>query len=519
MDEEPTRCYPMYLGGAPTEASDHDTFPAYEPATGRMFARLAKAGTPEIDHAVLAARRAFDEGPWPRLTGAERAAILTAAAERLSAEAGEMAELEVRDSGATIRKATSIDVTGARRALEWSAWWARELPDTEPTGSPAPGTYLRWHPVGVVAAFVPWNFPLLLTAWRVAPAIAAGNTCVIKPASFASVAACEFVRILHESGLPPGVVNLLLGQGATVGEALTRHPAVDAVAFTGSNEIGEDVRAAAMNSGKPVKLALGGKSASIVLPDADMNLAVSGVLGGIFVHNGQVCMAGSRALVHRSRYDDFLGLLRERAGKLVIGDPHSPETDLGPLVSRQQVRTAARYVRLGLAQGARLVCGGGRPSPGELAPGLDEKAYFRPTVLADVDSDNVVFREEIFGPVLAVTPFDSDDQAVALANDSRYGLAGAVWSSDPDRAWRVADQLRAERVWVNDYRMFDLDGPDPTRPPRFAERIKNDLDDYRVVRTVHVTAGRADPWYGVLGPARQSSTEGAAGKAVPQSFH
>jgi aldehyde dehydrogenase (NAD+) len=501
MPDEHARHYPMYIAGRPAEASHRDTFASYDPATGRRFASLAKAGPPDVDRAVRAARRAFDQGPWPRMTGAERAAILATAASRLDAEAAELARLEVRDSGATIRKARRIDVPGARAALEWSAWWARELPTVEPDRAPVPGEYLRWHPVGVVAAFVPWNFPLLLAAWRIASAIAAGNTCVIKPASFTSVTASELVRILHEAGLPPGVVNLVLGQGTAIGEELTCHPGVDMVAFTGSDEVGQSVRGATANAGKRVKLDLGGKSASVVLADADLELAVAGVLGGIYVHNGQICMAGSRALVHRSQYADFLELFREQAGKLVVGDPQREATDLGPLISRQQARTVARYVSLGLAQGATLVCGGGRPGPGELAPGLDVKAFFTPTALAGVHSANAVFREEIFGPVLAVTPFESDEQAVALANDSRYGLAGAVWSSDLDHAWRVADRVRAERVWVNDYQMFDLNTPGPARPVAIADRMSNDLDDYRVMRRMSVTAaGRPDQLWGVLGP-------------------
>ena len=238
----------------------------------------------------------------------------------------------------------------------------------------------------------------------------------------------------------------------------------------------------------------------MVLEDADLELSVEGVLGGIYAHNGQICMAGSRALVHRRRYADFLELFRERAGKLVLGDPARPETDLGPLVSRQQARTVAGHVFQGLEQGATLVCGR-RPEPGELAAGLDVKAYFRPTVLAGVDRTNHVFHTEIFGPVLAVTPFESDEQAVALANDSQYGLAGAVWSADLDHAWRVADQVRAEQVWVNDYQMFDLRDPRPARPAALADRLSNDLDDYRIRRRMSVTAAAAPASYrGVLGP-------------------
>jgi acyl-CoA reductase-like NAD-dependent aldehyde dehydrogenase len=474
--------YPMYVDGTPVTTGA--TFTSYEPATGAAFATLAKAGEAEVDRAVAAARRAFDQGPWPRMSAAERAEVLDRVAARLGASAGRLAALEVRDSGATIRKAESVDVPGAQAAFEWSAWWARGLSDTEPGGAPTPGDYLRWHPVGVVATFVPWNFPLLLAAWRIAPAIAAGNTCVVKPASFTSVTAVELVRILHEEGVPPGVVNLVLGPGAVVGDALTRDPRVDMSSFTGSNEVGEQVLAAAARTGHRVKLDLGGKSANIVLADADLERAVGGALWGAFLHNGQICMAGSRVLVHRALYADFLDVFRSRAEKLVLGDPAEVSTDLGPLVSRQQVRTVSRYVSLGLEQGARLVCGGVRP---ELPPHLDAKAYFRPTILSNVDASNVVFREEIFGPVVAVTPVDSDEHAVELANNSRYHLAGAVWSEDVERGWRVADQLRADRVWVNDYRMVDVSRP--AGGPGLFDRLANDLDDYRTVRRVHV--GRA----------------------------
>jgi acyl-CoA reductase-like NAD-dependent aldehyde dehydrogenase len=345
---------------------------------------------------------------------------------------------------------------------------------------------------------VPWNFPLLLAACRIAPIIAAGNTCVVKPASFTSVTASMLVGILHEAGLPPGVVNLVLGPGASVGDELVRDPGVDLAAFTGSDEVGGQVLRAAAQAGTPTRLDLAGKSANIVLADADLERAVAGALWGCYLHNGQVCMAGSRALVHRSRYPEFVARLRARADELVLGDPLDPRTDLGPLVSRQQVRTVARFVGLGLEQGATLVCGGARPDPAQL-PGLDAKAYFRPTVLADVDPANVVFREEIFGPVLAVTPVEDDEHAVALANDTRYGLAGAVWSTDPDRARRLADRLDADRVWVNDYRMVDTVRP-PAAAPGHWDRLTNDLDTYRRRRQVYLAPADHDsPLLPVLG--------------------
>ncbi|ONI76176.1 hypothetical protein ALI144C_36490 [Actinosynnema sp. ALI-1.44] len=488
----------MYIAGEQVDAADGSAFTSYDPATGKPFCTVAKATGADVERAVTAARRAFDEGPWPTMSGHERADVLDRVAARLGAET-RLAELEVRDSGATVRKAEQVDVPGARAAFEWSAWWARRIADTEPGGAPAPGQYLRWHPVGVVATFVPWNFPLLLAAWRIAPAIAAGNTCVVKPASFTSVTACELVRILHEEGVPPGVVNLVLGPGAVVGDALTRDPRVDMSSFTGSDAVGAQVMAAASRTGHRLQLHLGGKSANVVLSDADMDRAVSGSLWGGFLHNGQICMAGSRVLVHRSRHAEFLELFRERAGKLVLGDPMDPATDLGPLVSRQQVRTVARYVALGQEQGASLLFGGARPDATELPPHLDAKAYFRPTALTGVSAANAVFQEEIFGPVVAVCPFDDDDHAVALANDSRFHLAGAVWSADAERAWRVADRLRADRVWVNDYRMVDVSRPDPAKDAAISDRIRNDLDDYRTARRIEVSPPETGSPHQVLG--------------------
>jgi aldehyde dehydrogenase (NAD+) len=490
--------YPMYLDGEPVHTVEGGTFSSYEPATGQPFAQLPRGGAAEVQRAVAAARRAFDEGPWPRMPAAERAAVLAEVARRIDAARDNLTRLEVRDAGATVRKATAVDLPATRAAFEWSAWWAAGLPETEP--GPA-GSYLHWAPVGVVATLVPWNFPLLLAAWRIAPIIAAGNTCVVKPASFTSVTAAELVRIMHAAGLPPGVVNLVLGPGTAVGSELVRDPRVDLTAFTGSNEVGEQVLLASARAGRPAVLDLGGKSANIVLADADLDRAVTGALWACFLHNGQVCMAGSRALVARELYPEFVERLRAGATRLVLGDPLDPGTDLGPMVSRQQVRTVARFVRLGIEQGARLVCGGGPPDPAELMPGLDARAYFRPTVLADVDPANVVFREELFGPVLAVTPVDSDEHAVALANDSRYRLAGAVWSADPDRAGRVAQRMDVDRVWINDYRMVDTARPAAGLPGHW-DRLTNDLDGYRRRRFVYsAPAGHDNPLHPVLGMA------------------
>ncbi|GGS67201.1 aldehyde dehydrogenase family protein [Streptomyces griseoviridis] len=500
--------FPRYVDGGPAPAQDGATFRTFEPATRRHLADVPRCGPADVETAVAAARRAFDRGPWPRMAPDERAAVLRRIAERISAESGRLAELEVRDNGTTVRKALGADVPGARAAFAWSAWWAERLP----TRLGRPGTtegrsphYLRWQPLGVVAAIVPWNLPLLLAAWRIAPAIAAGNTCVVKPASFTSLTALELVRLMHECGLPPGVVNVVTGPGGTTGDSLVRARGVDLVAFTGSDAVGESVRSGAAGAGVSTRLDLGGKSPNVVLADADLDRAAAGVAWSIFLHNGQVCMAGSRAVVHTDVYDGFVERIRRRAGALRLGDPLDPDTDLGPLVSRNQARTARHFTERGLGQGARLVCGGRMPEPGELPEGLDPGAYFLPTVLADVAPEDTVAQEEIFGPVLSVLRARDDADAVRVANASRYGLSAGVWSADAEHARTVAEALRAEQVWINDYRLVDLDPPPATDGPAGTawDRVTNELDAYRsrqvVVDSTDGPPGLAPTPYHLLG--------------------
>ena len=283
---------------------------------------------------------------------------------------------------------------------------------------------------------IPWNFPLIMAAWKIAPAIAAGNTSVIKPASFTSITALMLGEIMQEADLPPGVVNIIAGPGGTVGEELAANPMVDKTAFTGSTEVGRRIMQLASGTVKPVTLELGGKSANIVLDDADLDIAAAAVLWGTFFHGGQVCESGTRALVHRAIYDEFVSLLADRTGKIVIGNQMDFNTDLGPLVSRSQVETVERYVALGREEVGEPLVGGSRPD--DLAEGLDAAAFYRPTIFVDVDNKTKIAQEEIFGPVLAVIPFETDDEAVAIANDSIYGLAGGVQSANLDRAKDIA---------------------------------------------------------------------------------
>ncbi|MED7953430.1 aldehyde dehydrogenase family protein [Streptomyces sp. BE303] len=488
--------FPRYVDGRPAPARDGATFRSFEPATRRHLADVPRCGPEDVTEAVAAARRAFDHGPWPRTAPEERAAVLRRFADRLTAETARFAELEVRDNGTTLRKALGADVPGAVAAFRWSAWWAEQLPERLHRGPAVPGgpaaRHLRWHPLGVVAVVVPWNLPLLLAAWRIAPAIAAGNTCVVKPASFTSLTTLGLVRLLHECGLPPGVVNVVTGPGGTTGESLVRAPGVDLLSFTGSDAVGESVRRGAAAA---VRLDLGGKSPNVVLADADLDRAADGVVWGAFLHNGQVCMAGSRAVVHAAVHDEFVERVREKALALRLGDPLDVATDLGPLVSRNQVRTALRFTELGVAEGARLLCGGRVPGPGEPAEGLDPQAYFPPTVLTGVEPGATVAQEEVFGPVLSVIRAADDADAVRIANGSRYGLSAGVWSGDRDRARAVAESLHAEQVWINDYRLVDLDlpsGPEVTGDLVW-ERLTNELDGYRRRQSITDGTGPADP--------------------------
>ena len=452
--------YQLYIDGELCDAAAGETFATYNPATGEKIADVAKADRNDAVRAIEAARKAFDEGPWSKMSGADRAAKVRKISELITANAAELAELETLDGGGTIRKSQLADVPGAANAFEWFAKMAESQPDrVDLEGSPFPVSqnYVRYEPIGVTTGIIPWNFPLIMAAWKIAPSIAAGNCCVIKPASLTSITALKLAQIIAEADLPPGVVNVIAGPGGTVGEELASNPLVDKTAFTGSTEVGRRIMQLASGTVKPVTLELGGKSANIVLDDADLDQAAAAVLWGTFMHGGQVCESGTRALVHSSIYDEFVSLLADRAGKIVLGDPLDMMTDLGPLVHTSQVETAERYVKLGRDEVGEPITGGAKP---ESMPGnLDANAFFQPTIFTNVDNKAKIAQEEIFGPVLCVIPFESDEQAVAIANDSIYGLAGGVQSGNIERAEKVAAGMRTGTVWINDYHLID-----PARP-------------------------------------------------------
>ncbi|HEX5616097.1 MAG TPA: aldehyde dehydrogenase family protein [Acidimicrobiia bacterium] len=449
----------LFIDGQWVDAEGGETFPSVAPSTGEQIADVAKASRADAAKAIAAARRAFDEGPWPRMTGAERAGYLRRVAEIIGERTQEISEIEARDGGGTIKKAMFADVPGGASSFNFFADCAENEPDEIEHGeSPFPPakSVIRREPIGVCTGIVPWNFPFIMASWKIAPAIAAGNCVVLKPASFTSLSAIEMVKACQEAGIPDGVVNFVSGPGGAAGEELAQHPLVDKVAFTGSTEVGRRIMQLASGTVKKVTLELGGKSANIVLDDADLDLAAAGVLWGTFFHNGQVCESGTRALVHADIYDEFVGMLVERAGKIAIGDNMDMATDLGPLVAPVQVDTVERYVKLGLDEGAKLLCGGAKPD--NLPDGLDRNAFYQPTIF-EADNSMKIAQEEIFGPVLCVIKVHSDDEAIKVANDSIYGLGGGVWSTNVERAHTIASAMRTGTVWVNDYHMISPSQP------------------------------------------------------------
>jgi len=436
----------LYIDGKWKASSDGGTFEVINPATEAVIHHIAAATAEDVDAAVKAARRAFDVDGWPQTSGAERAKYLRAIAAGIRARQAEIARLEVIDNGKPFPEA-AWDIADAAGCFDFYAGLAEQL-DTNPE-EPIVLADDRFtskavrEPIGVAGAIIPWNYPLLMASWKVAPALAAGCTVVLKPAEITSLTALELAAIADEVGLPPGVLNIVTGAGSVAGQAIIDHSQVDKLAFTGSGPVGSKIMAAAARDIKRISLELGGKSPFVVFDDSDIEKAVEWILFGIFWNQGQVCSATSRVLVQQGIYERLLARLIEETSRIRIGNGLEDAVLLGPLVSKKQYEQVVAAIEAAKVAGATVACGGTRPE------GFDKGYYLRPTVLTDVPLDSAAWREEIFGPVVCLRPFVSEEEAVALANDSRFGLAAAVMSADDARAERVAKAFRAGIVWIN----------------------------------------------------------------------
>ncbi|WP_062347030.1 aldehyde dehydrogenase family protein [Herbidospora yilanensis] len=443
----------LFIGGQWVDAASGRTFATPDPATGDTLATIAEADREDVDRAVRAARAAFEEGPWSRMTASERGRVIWRIGDLIEQYGDELAQLESLDNGKPYAVARAADIPLAAELFRYMAGWATKIEgNTISLSVPyMPGSefhaYTLREPIGVVAQIIPWNFPLLMAAWKLGPALTTGNTVILKPAEQTPLSALRLAEIMAEAGLPEGVVNVLPGYGETAGAALAAHDGVDKVAFTGSTEVGKLIVQAAAGNLKKVSLELGGKSPNVVFDDVDPALAIPGAANAIFFNHGQCCVAGSRLFVHESRFDEVVGGVADIARGIKLGSGLDPDTQMGPLVSDEQFRRVTGYLESGRAEGARTVAGGERHG---------DRGYFvQPTVITDTTPDMAIVREEIFGPVVVASPFSSLDELAAQANDTAYGLGAGIWTRDVNKAHALAKRLRAGTVWINCYNVFD----------------------------------------------------------------
>ena len=480
-----------YIDGAFVDSVDGDTFDVLDPVTNETYTRAAAGKKADIDRAVTAARRAFTEGPWPRMVARERSRVLHRIADIVESRDRRLAELETHDSGLPITQALGQ----ARRAAENFRFFADLVVAQADDAFKVPGrqlNYVNRKPIGVAGLITPWNTPFMLESWKLGPALATGNTVVLKPAEFTPLSASLWPGIFEEAGLPQGVFNLVNGRGEDAGDALVRHPHVPLISFTGESATGQLIFANAAPYLKGLSMELGGKSPAIVFADADLEAAIDATIFGVFSLNGERCTAGSRILVQREIYDDFVERFAAQAKRVRVGYPHEADTEVGALVHPEHFAKVMSYVELGKREG-RLVAGGGRPE------GFPEGNFVAPTVFADVKPDARIFQEEIFGPVVAITPFETDEEALELANDTRYGLAAYVWTNDLRRAHTFAGAIEAGMVWLNSNNVRDLRTPfgGVKASGLGHEGGYRSIDFYTDQQAVHITLGAAhNPTFG-----------------------
>ena len=446
-----TGVYQLYIDGEWVPSASGKTFPVYEPSTEEVMAQVAEADSRDVDRAVHAARTAFDSDAWPSKTPQDRAQILFKLAAKVREQLAVLAEVEAVNTGKPIVEAEG-DIGAVAEVFEYYAGLATKIPgQVNPVSANALSLSLR-EPIGVAGLIVPWNYPLLMAAWKLAPALAAGCTVILKPAEQTPLTSIMLAEWFEEVGLPPGVVNVINGFGESCGAPLVEHPLVDKIAFTGSTEVGKLITKSAANTLKRVTLELGGKSPNIFFADADWEASIDGALFGIFINQGEVCSAGSRILVERKIYSKFVDAMAEKARTIKLGPPMDRSSKMGPVVSKDQYDRVTSYLAIGKTE-AKVASGGGRPK--EFAKGY----YIEPTIFYDVDNSARIAREEIFGPVAAVIPFEDEGDAIRIANDTPYGLAAAVWSRDIYKAFRVVKSLRAGIVWVNHMQPTCVEAP------------------------------------------------------------
>ncbi|ABO68499.1 aldehyde dehydrogenase [Geobacillus thermodenitrificans] len=442
----------LFINGEYVDAISGETFDTLDPSTNRKLASVANAGEEDVNRAIEVAHRTFESGVWSEMPVSERARILCKMSDLVMERVDELARVETLDVGKPIKESRGFDIPRAATNLRFFAELAKYLIH-EKYDMSSYMSYTQYAPAGVTSLIIPWNLPFMQMTWKAAAALAAGNTVVVKPASYTPLSAVMLGEIANEAGLPPGVLNIVTGPGGVVGTAMTTHPLVRRISFVGETTTGKLVMQNASAHLIPVSLELGGKSANIVFADADLEEAVKGSIEAIYRNQGEICLAGSRLLVQKSIYDKFLSMFVEATRKLKVGDPLDPETDMGALVSAKHLRTVDNYVQMGLAEGAKLAYGGNR------IESLREGNFYYPTVLYDVDNKMRVAQEEIFGPVVVVIPFETEEEAIAIANDSMYGLAGVVWTNDLRRAHRVAARIQSGLFWVNCWYVRDLRTP------------------------------------------------------------